>query len=141
MSDVPSPRGRSVAGIAIDDGRLFVALRKPGGSLGGKWEFPGGKVEDGESDEDALKREFLEEFGAGIRVGPFLAGAEFSNKGRQFSLSAYRVFPETLDFRMAVHTEWRWATLDEIENDRLAGGFAGSDLGLLPELRKRLLTA
>jgi len=146
MLDVSSKRGRSVAGIAVDEGRLFIAQRKAGGSLGGKWEFPGGKVDGGESDEDALKREYLEEFGVGVKVGPLLASAEFSNKGKAYTLNAYQVFLDTFDFMMMEHTEWRWATLDEIESHKLAGdtnegGFADSDLRLLPALRKQLLTA
>ncbi|MCL2599834.1 MAG: NUDIX domain-containing protein [Treponema sp.] len=131
--------GRSVAGIAIDDGRFFVARRKPGGNLGDKWEFPGGKVEDGESDGVALEREYLEEFGVAVKAGPLLASAEFSNKGRRFLLNAYRVFFGSLDFCMAEHVEWRWATPDEIESGSpFAGNFADSDLGLLPALRAYL---
>jgi len=127
---------RSVAGIALDGGRLFIARRKPGGSIGGKWEFPGGKPEDGESDADALRREYLEEFGAEISVGPLLARAEFSNGGRLFFLSGYRVFLSSFGFSMAEHTEWRWAEPAEIEELHSSGCFAGSDMRLLPALRK-----
>jgi len=142
MADVTPERGRSVAGIAIDEGRIFIAQRKAGGSLGGKWEFPGGKAEDGESDAEALKREYLEELGVGIEVGPLLASAEFSNKGRPYLLNAYRVFFDSLDFDMTMHSEWRWVALDEITGDNSVGGnFADSDLKLLPALRERLLTA
>jgi len=142
MAGVSQGRGRSVAGIAIDGGRFFVALRKAGGSLGEKWEFPGGKVDGDESDEEALKREFLEEFGVKVRVGPRLAGTEFSNKGKSYSLNAYRISFETMDFKMVMHTDWRWATPDEIENDGIAGGrgFADSDLGLFPALREHIIT-
>ncbi|MDR2110325.1 MAG: NUDIX domain-containing protein, partial [Spirochaetaceae bacterium] len=49
---------RSVAGIAVEGGRFFIAQRIPGGDLGGKWEFPGGKVEEGETDAEALIREY-----------------------------------------------------------------------------------
>ncbi|MCL2192555.1 MAG: NUDIX domain-containing protein [Treponema sp.] len=139
MADVSQAHGRSVAGIALNEGRLFIALRKAGGSLGLKWEFPGGKAEEGESDEDALKREYLEEFNVGIKVGSLLASTEFSNKGKLFSLNAYQVFMDSLDFKMVEHTQWRWATLDEIEND-IGDGFADSDLRLLPTLREHLLT-
>ena len=142
MADVSPGRGRSVAGIAIDAGRVFIARRVPGGSLGGKWEFPGGKAEDGESDAEALKREYLEELGVGIEVGPLLASAEFDNKGRSYSLNAYRVSFDSLDFDMTMHTEWRWVALDEITgDDSAAGDFADSDLKLLPMLRERLLSA
>jgi len=133
---LPRP-GRSVAGIAVDGTRLFIARRKPGGSLGGKWEFPGGKAEEGETDEAALKREYLEEFGVAVEVGPLLADAGFSHRGRPFSLNAYRIFFGSLDFRMSEHVEWRWASCDEIE---AGGGFADSDLLLLPALRGAIST-
>ena len=140
--DSSVPRGRSVAGIAINEGRFFVARRKAGGSLGEKWEFPGGKAEEGESDADALKREYLEEFGVEVEAGPLLASAEFSHKGKPFLLNAYQVSFGSLEFKMAEHTEWRWAAPDEIEfGDGLAGNFADSDLKLLPALRERLLNA
>ena len=137
MADISRQQGRSVAGIAIDEGRVFIARRVAGGSLGEKWEFPGGKADEGESDAEALKREYLEELGVAVEVGPLLASAEFSNKGRVFLLNAYQVFFGSTDFNMTMHTEWRWVALDEIVADK----FADSDLQLLPALREYILTA
>jgi len=136
VAGVLQPPARSVAGIAINEGRFFIARRKPGGSLGEKWEFPGGKVKELENDREALKREYLEEFGVTVEVGALLAGAEFSNNGKVFLLKAYRVFFGSLNFRMTDHTEWRWAAPDKID----AGSFVDSDWRLLPALRAYLLT-
>jgi len=134
-----APSFRSIAGIAVNNGQVFIAKRKSGGSLGGKWEFPGGKVEDGESDIEALKREYIEELDIQIEVGPLLASTEFSSKGRHFLLNAYRVFPSSMDFKMREHTQWRWMRADEIETDETtAGNFADSDLLLLPMLKSGL---
>ncbi|MEW6488417.1 MAG: (deoxy)nucleoside triphosphate pyrophosphohydrolase [Thermodesulfobacteriota bacterium] len=59
-----------VAAVLWDDcGRVLLARRPPGGPHGGLWEFPGGKVEPGESPESALAREILEELGAVVTVG------------------------------------------------------------------------
>jgi 8-oxo-dGTP diphosphatase len=124
----------SVAGIAIEGGKVFIARRKAGGDIGGKWEFPGGKVEEGEGDADALRREFLEEFGAAVTAGPLLATAEFTHNEQRFSLNAYRIFFTSLHFNMREHDEWRWAALEEIE----ALDFAGSDRLLLPQLQAYL---
>jgi mutator protein MutT len=55
--------------IRGEDGRLLITKRHHDAHLGGLWEFPGGKVEDGESLADALKREVLEELGVAVRVG------------------------------------------------------------------------
>jgi 8-oxo-dGTP diphosphatase len=124
----------SVAGIAIEGQRLFIARRKPGGDLGGKWEFPGGKAEQGESDEAALIREFQEEFGASIRTGPFLGAAVFEHHGSAYDLHAYRIFFEGKELRPLEHSEWRWAGMEELETL----DFAGSDRLLFPALKAYL---
>jgi len=57
-----------VACALIDpDGRVLIAQRPPGKALAGLWEFPGGKLEDGEKPEDALIRELKEELGITVR--------------------------------------------------------------------------
>jgi 8-oxo-dGTP diphosphatase len=111
---------------------LFIARRKPGGDLGGKWEFPGGKVEERESDAEALIREYLEELGVIVAVGPCAGTVSFEHQGKHFSLSAYRVFFDSEDFKLPEHSEWRWAALEEIETL----DFAESDLKLLPFLKE-----
>ena len=52
--------------------RLLIAQRKATGKLPNKWEFPGGKVESGETPEDCLKREMEEEFSIDVSVGEYL---------------------------------------------------------------------
>jgi 8-oxo-dGTP diphosphatase len=89
----------SVAGIAIEQGKVFIARRKPGGDLGEKWEFPGGKVEEGEADADALRREYFEEFGVAVETGPLLAHSEFFHQEQKFLLNAYRIFFYRLPFQ------------------------------------------
>jgi 8-oxo-dGTP diphosphatase len=56
--------------ILIEDGRILVTQRLEKDAYGLYWEFPGGKVEPGESPEEALQRELLEELGIRVRVGP-----------------------------------------------------------------------
>jgi 8-oxo-dGTP diphosphatase len=116
---------RSVAGISIRDGRYFVAKRIPGGAMGGRWEFPGGKVEAGETNEEALRREYYEEFKALIDVRMHICDVEFHHDGRAFVLSSYYIDLKTDEsgFELCEHTEFRWASLDEI----LALDFADSD--------------
>jgi len=58
-----------VAGIVEKDGRILVARRKADSSQGLKWEFPGGKIEKGETPEQALRRELTEELGITVTVG------------------------------------------------------------------------
>jgi 8-oxo-dGTP diphosphatase len=63
---------RVVAAVIRRDGRILVSLRKAGGERGGRWELPGGKVEPGEGEPEALVREIREELGCEVFVGPLL---------------------------------------------------------------------
>jgi mutator protein MutT len=57
------------AGLIFRNSLLLLAQRRPGDHLGGLWEFPGGKRNAGETDEDCLKRELREELGIEVEVG------------------------------------------------------------------------
>jgi 8-oxo-dGTP diphosphatase len=65
-------RVQVVAAVVRRGGRILVTRRHPGGPLGGLWEFPGGKVERGESEPVALRREIAEELECQVEVGPLL---------------------------------------------------------------------
>jgi 8-oxo-dGTP diphosphatase len=66
-------RVRVVAAILRRGGRVLVTRRHGHAERGGQWEFPGGKVEAGESEAEALAREIREELGCGIAIGPIVA--------------------------------------------------------------------
>ncbi len=124
-------RHRSVAGVAFDDeGRVLIGKRKSGGSLSQKWEFPGGKLEPGEEPEHALRREFLEELGVDIAVGPCAASAEFSHNGTPFTLEAYVVTLQSHRFQLREHETVAWVESERLEQYDLAD----SDRQLLPKL-------
>jgi 8-oxo-dGTP diphosphatase len=127
-----SARGmrRSIAGVCAKGDTYFVAKRIPGGALGGKWEFPGGKVEAGETCEEALAREFFEEFRVPIRVGTLICEVEFAHDGVNFTLSAYQVALGSETFVLSEHTQTAWRSLAEIG----ALDFAESDKKILPFL-------
>lgn len=79
-----------VCGVIEDgDGRVLACLRE-GGHLAGCWEFPGGKVEEGESEEDALKRELSEELGIVVEVGAAMAPVPWNYGDRTIRLLPYR---------------------------------------------------
>ncbi|MDR2048836.1 MAG: NUDIX domain-containing protein [Treponema sp.] len=122
----------SVAGVAIKGDKLFVARRRPGGALGSKWEFPGGKVRSGESHSDTLKREYLEELSVPVEVGEKIGEAQFVHGSTRFFLSALRIIPQSEDFSLKEHSEYRWVTFADLE--RL--DFADSDRQIFPAIKK-----
>jgi 8-oxo-dGTP diphosphatase len=126
----------SAAGVAIKGNRLFVARRRQGGDLGGKWEFPGGKVRPGESYADTLKREYLEELSVPVEVGEKIGETRFIHKQTCFFLSAMRITLQSEDFSLKEHSEYRWVTFAELEKL----DFADSDRRIFPAIEK-LLTA
>ncbi|MDR0403991.1 MAG: NUDIX domain-containing protein, partial [Treponema sp.] len=121
----------SVAGVAVKGNRLFVARRRPGGGLGGKWEFPGGKVRPGESRAGALRREYLEELSVPVEVGEQIGEARFTHGRTRFFLSALRVTLRGEDFSFKEHSEYRWVTLAELETL----DFADSDRLIFPAIK------
>jgi 8-oxo-dGTP diphosphatase len=106
---------RSVAGICVRDGKVFVAKRGPTGSCGGLWEFPGGKVEPGESDEAALSREYEEEFGVAARPRRLLGETMFAHDGVVRVLAAWLIeLPASSEPELREHAEAAWLSLDEL---------------------------
>jgi len=135
LSEPLEPLARSVACILERGSKVFLARRGPGGPLGGKWEFPGGKVEPGEGDREALARELAEEFGASVTVGDLVTEETFSHRGRPRLLAAYHAtLAEGSKLVPAEHVELRWVMPEE-----LAGlDLVDSDRKLLPALLARL---
>jgi 8-oxo-dGTP diphosphatase len=129
----------SVAAIAVYEGKLFIAKRIPGGDMGGKWEFPGGKAEEGEDAKETLTREMAEEFGVTVTAGDKIASGSFVHNGKKHTLDAYLVSIPDYHFSLTEHTEWHWAHFDEIETLFAAGEFTPSDYALLPQIREFLL--
>ncbi|HOX33721.1 MAG TPA: NUDIX domain-containing protein [Spirochaetales bacterium] len=126
-------QGRSVAAILTRRGRVFAARRGPGGAMGGKWEFPGGKVEPGEGDRAAVERELLEEFGARAKAGALVGEVDFLHRGRIRILAAYAAeLEEGSPLVPTEHVELRWASLEELAKLDLAD----SDRRLLPHIAR-----
>jgi len=111
----PIPR-ISTAGIARRKDKFLVALRKPGTSIGEAWEFPGGKKRDSETPQQALKREFLEEFSIDILVGEKLCSDQFVNRDQVYELSVYTVRLISDAFVLNEHQEIRWVSLNDLKH-------------------------
>ncbi|MGH7317324.1 MAG: 8-oxo-dGTP diphosphatase MutT [Candidatus Rokuibacteriota bacterium] len=108
----PSPQGGEgervvevVAAVIERDGRILIARRHAASHLGGLWEFPGGKRQAGETPEEALVREILEELDVTVTVGERLDTVQWAYPDKTVRLSF---------FRCAVHEEPRGALGQEI---------------------------
>ena len=108
------------AGILWRDGHVLLALRRPGKHMGGKWEFPGGKIEPGETPEESLARELEEELDVQAHVGEFLCCVHYEGDGVSLELMVYRVdhFEGTPALRE--HQEIRWVSPRELRLYELA---------------------
>jgi 8-oxo-dGTP diphosphatase len=117
-------RVRVAAAVVWREGSLLLTQRPPGGSLGLLWEFPGGKIEPGESAEHALIREIREELGVGARPGKILSvdthdyphGLEVEIAFIHCELESYELEPGA-----GVH-QWRWWRLEDIDLEHVLAG-------------------
>lgn len=124
-----------VVGAAIIENRkLLAAKRTEGRSLGGYWEFPGGKIDSGETPEEALKREVFEEFGANATI--FEKIDEPFEKEYDFGVVVLEILYVRLDSEITKtieHEELRWVS----EQEALELSWAPTDVPAIKELVER----
>jgi 8-oxo-dGTP diphosphatase len=120
-----------VAAIIERDGLILCARRGPGRALPGLWEFPGGKVEAGEGEREALVREIREELGVSIEVGEFVTEVDHDYGDFSLKLRAYRAAIRGGEAKATEHEELRWlpaGRLGELD-------WAAADLPVVAALR------
>jgi len=125
---------RVVAAAWLRGSRVLAAQHGPGSSRAGEWEFPGGKVEPGESDAEALVRELVEELGAEVRVRePAIGRHTFVIGRRTIDLWLYEVRSEAEPIALE-HGALAW--IDAEGGETL--GWSTGDAALWPAVRERL---
>lgn len=104
-----------VAVIWNNQGQILIDRRRPEGLLGGLWEFPGGKIEPGETVEECIKREIQEELGITIEVGKHLITIDHVYTHLHVTLNVHHCRHLTGVPQPIECDEIRWVTLDEID--------------------------
>jgi A/G-specific adenine glycosylase len=112
----PIPHYLVCAAVLMSEGKVLVARRPSKGLLGGMWEFPGGKVEPGETMPQALEREIFEELGTRVSVGDELGKYRHAYTHFRITLHAYFCTlsggePQALDA-----SEIRWVLIPDLVN-------------------------
>ena len=105
----------NVVAAAIEkDGLIFCAQRPEGKSLGGFWEFPGGKLENGETPEEALIREIKEEFDSEIEVISFLNEASYEYDFGIVTMKTYLSKLISGELKLLEHQDSKWLPIEEL---------------------------
>ena len=103
-----------VAAVIVQDGKVLAAKRKPGGPSGGLWEFAGGKVETGETPQEALAREIKEELGLDVRVGEELGLFVTELEPYTIHLQCFWCTVEDGCLKLVDHDDAQWCSLAEL---------------------------
>ena len=109
------PHAHVVAAAIKKNGRYLLGKRPPNGMLGGLWEFPGGKVEPGETHQEALRREIREELGGEVKVGEHVITVDHAYTHLTVTIHLYRCEwlsgkPQTL-----YHETLKWAPRSQFD--------------------------
>ena len=117
--------------IGGPDGRILVCSRPAGTHMAGKWEFPGGKIEPGESAEACVRREIREELGMEIAVGPVLTVMEHDYGVKYVRVTFFQAVSDDVPSARDGQ-EFRWVAPDEMESV----DFLDADRPISAEIKK-----
>lgn len=121
------------AGLIMCNGLILIAQRKKGKSLEFKWEFPGGKLEEGETFEECLKRELLEEMGLEISIKEHFIDSTYEYDFGTIILHSYWATCKSQHIPVVLeHEQYKWIEIKELsEYD-----FAPADKPIIEEILK-----
>lgn len=106
----------AVIKAANKNGETIIFATKRGyGEFKGGWEFPGGKIEEGETPKDALKREIMEELETQIEVGELIDTIEYDYPIFHLSMDCFWAEIISGDLVLKEHEDARWLTKDELD--------------------------
>ena len=118
-----------VAAIIVKDGQVF-ATRRGYGEWQGWWEFPGGKMEAGETPQEALRREIREELDADIEIGPFLDTVEWDYPAFHLTMHCFICTLVSESLHLNEHEAASWITGETLNSVK----WLPADEGLIPKI-------
>jgi A/G-specific adenine glycosylase len=128
----PIPHYDVVAGIIWKNHLFLITLRPPKGLLGGLWEFPGGKVEDGETFEQSLKREIAEELGIKISVDSLFTSVKHAYTHFKITLHVFYCQYQSGKIQLNGCDDYRWIEPSQLDDF----AFPGADRKVIDRLMK-----
>ncbi len=133
MDDVKKKTVNVVAAV-IKRGDMIFATQRGYGDLKGGWEFPGGKIEEGESPEAALVREIKEELDTEISVDKFLHTIEYDYPSFHLSMRCYLCSVVSGDLNLKEHEAARWLTKETLNSVE----WLPADVELIPMINEEI---
>ncbi len=106
---------RVSAAVIHRDGKIF-ATQRGYGEYKGKWEFPGGKREEGESGEEALYREIREELDSKVEIEKLICTTDFDYPTFHLTMDVYLASLVEGKLTLLEHEDAKWVSLDSIDN-------------------------
>ena len=123
-----------VVAAIIQDGAKIFATQRGYGEFKGGWEFPGGKMEQGETPEQALRREIKEELDTDIEVGKLLDTVEYDYPNFHLTMHCFLCTIKSGELVLKEHEAAKWLTKETLDSV----DWLPADLGLLEKLRNIL---
>ncbi len=109
-----------LAAVIQQGERVLIVRRGPDQKQAGYWEFPGGKLESGETYSQCIEREILEELGLVIETGDLVATSDFEYPNGSIRLIGIRANIKRGSLILSVHDQYEWALPSELRNFNLA---------------------
>ncbi|WP_312334728.1 (deoxy)nucleoside triphosphate pyrophosphohydrolase [Sphingobacterium sp.] len=109
-----------VCGIIFKDDLVLICRRKPEKSLGGYWEFPGGKVEEAEAHEDSLKRELMEELNLDVNIKKHFFDTVHHYDNGAIELISFICETENITSESTDHDQLEWVKVEDLLHWKLA---------------------
>lgn len=104
-----------VGAVIVHDGMILCAQRGPDGNLPGLWEFPGGKIEQGETKQAALEREVTEELGCTVSVGRELTTTTYEYPFGEVALTTFYCSLVSGVPELTEHSATRWLPPEQLD--------------------------